>query len=194
MDWQDQIDGYKKEQRIAQILATASFPAYQPDMSISDELKQLLAFTSRTSKDRVINGPEDLATAQQLLNEINQYRDRAVEVHLSCMRYKTEVDLLCSMVRRILLLKPEVEKKTVALQNAIVGSVSADLEAIQARWETLLEQSKFLWQNCRSAYDNISTQIEVAKQIWYQNYGTIEGAAPGMSLRNKNLSRDMNQR
>ena len=150
-----------------------------------------MAFTSRTAKDRVIHGPEDLAVAEQLLNEINQYRDRAVEIHLSCIAQKAEIDLCHSLIRRILLLKPEVQAKTVAIQTAIVGVVADEVEALQSQWDTLLQQSEFLFKNCRFAFDNIHLQVDVAKQIWFQRHGTLEGAVGGGGRR---LAADLNSR
>lgn len=192
MDWTEQTAEYKKEERIANILASMRLPQFQPDMSLSTELRGLLAFTSRTSKDRIISGPEDLAVAEQLLNEINQYRDRAVEIHLACIAQKAEIDLCYSMIRRILLLKPEVQSKTVAIQTAIVGVVADEVESLQSRWDTLLQQSEFLFKNCRLAFDNIHLQVDVAKQMWFQRQGNIEGAVTGSGTRR--LASELNQR
>lgn len=170
MDWSEKIEQYKLDTRVSEIHRKFSGSEYQPDMSLSTEIRGLLSFTSRHGKDRVINGPEDLATAEQILNEVNQYRDRAIEIHLSCLGKAAELERAYQIIEQVVLVQPEIQGRgaTDKVKDAIVGQVAGYIGDIFSQWKSLLKQSEILFKNCRSVYDNINLQVEVAKQMWFQ--------------------------
>lgn len=177
-DWEERVALYREEPRIKALIERMSAASYQADMSLSDEIRTLLAFTARHAKDRVINGPEDLGTAEQILNEINQYRDRSVEIHLSCISAKGEFERALSWIRQILFLKPEVQAKTESVKAAIAGICAFEMENSLSDWTILFKQSEILIKNCKSVYDNIDLQVEVAKQMWFQRQRVDQNADP----------------
>lgn len=168
VDWEEHVRAYREDERIRGVIERMTGPTYRADMTLSVEIRTLLAFTARHAKDRMIRGPEDLETAEQILNEINQYRDRAVEIHLSCIEAKGEMERALSWVRQILFLKPEVQAKTESVKSAIAGVCAFEIEDSLSQWTILHKQSEVLIKNCKAVYDNIDLQVEVAKQMWFQ--------------------------
>lgn len=171
MDWSTKIKDYMEEPRIMLLHRKFQSSQYKADPSLSDELLGLLAFTTRHGKDRTINGPEDLATAEQILNEVNRYRDRAIEIHLSCLPIKAELDRGYQIIEQWVLIQPEIQGRgaTESVKAAIVGQVADFIGDRISEWDCVLTQSEMLWRNCKAVYDNIHLQVETAKQMWFQD-------------------------
>lgn len=168
--WEQAIEDYRNDERILSILNAARSKNMQPDPSISDEMRTLLVFTMKAEqKARKINGPQDLENAQQSLNEIQTYRDRATEICLDCMARKGVLDHYERLANSIITIRPEVQTKTEGVRKAVLTYALEELIEAIAKWDSIKDQAELVVKNCRDAYFTIQAQAEIAKLMWYRD-------------------------
>jgi len=178
-DWETHVDGYRLEPRITAVLTGLCRPVFKADPSLSNEIKQLTVFAvAAEATAKHIRGPHDLDAAQSAINEIQSYRDRAVMIWLNAVEIKGKLDRGWYIIQQILYMKAEVQVKNQAVRDAIVGQTAREIEDMSSEWEVIVKQSELLIRNCRDAYNAVHTQVEIAKQMWFQGLRVDASAEP----------------
>jgi hypothetical protein len=169
--FEDRQELLKQDERVAKIRKSFKDKkeSLKPDMNQLDELKGLLLFSSESRDKFKIDSPEDLNHAQDCLNELQAYRDRATLIQLGAKRKLHELSMHRElMYDSMLLISDEFLKLAEGLRTRhAIMMLGSTFRTYSEEWNLIEETADLVLKNCKACYEIVAKQSDVARTMWF---------------------------